>query len=358
MNNNIKSFLVGAIVTIVLVGGVALAVVAALKMNTTNPVAPTVPQIKPRAEGPAITPACSLTFTIAKFTCDKIELSPDNQTITSNGESRTLTAKTSNSVGSLSYAWTKTSTGADTGTYSSVSTNPVVWTAPTNLTTGTQNWTFRVTITDSTGTSSNCEIGVNYSKNAPKVCNDPCQKNEECSGGLICAGGNCRNSACITEPSCVCQPPKPPTPTCNSVCATSADCPSNLACTNGRCRNAACPNSSSCICPVPTCNSVCSTSSDCPSNLGCVNGRCRNAACPEMVGCVCPTPTHKECRGRSCVTVEGPASSASASLCTSDASCAPPAAPPPIPKSGNELLTAGMIIVGAVLIIAGLLVVL
>lgn len=306
--------MIGAIVTVFLVGGGVMAVFVAL--------APTVPQVKPHAQEPATTPACSLTFTVTvpKFTCDKIALAPDNQTITSGAESRLLTVFTSSSSGSLTYAWTKTSPGGDAGTYSATNLKSVVWTAPANLS-ADQNWTFNVVVTDSTGANVTCQTGVSYKTTVLKICNDTCLKTEECGSGLICAGGNCRNSACITQPTCVCPPPTPPVP----------------------------PTP-----PTPTCNSPCTTSADCPSNLGCTSGKCRNVSCADMVGCVCQAPaplTHKVCQGRSCVTVSG----AGTDTCTSDVICAPVAAPPPIPKSGVELPTVLTILGGVTLLVIGLI---
>lgn len=390
MNTNLKSFLIGGFITIFLIAAVILVAVFASRINQLEPVAPTVPQVKPHAEEPATTTAaCTLTFTVAPtpaFTCDKITLSPDSQSIGSGGETRSLTVSTTNGAGALTYAWVTTG-----GTLSSTATKTVTWTAPASLN-GSQKWNISVTVTDSTNktaTGDNCKVELGYNpgcnssclldsncpndlscvggrcrKSAcssqsdckcppnPKVCNETCVKTEECGSGLICAGGNCRNSACINDSTCTCPPPPPILPTCNSICSTSADCPSNLGCVSGRCRNSACSNSTSCVCPVPTCNAVCTTSSDCPSNLGCTSGRCRNTVCPEMVGCVCKTPTHKECVGRACATVNGEG----ANTCTSDVSCAPVAIPPEIPKSGSPLVTVGVIFGGLALLAVGLLV--
>ena len=431
---NWKSFLIGAILILFLAVGGGLAVFMALKTNTTAPVAPTVPQAKPRAEEPRPSdyyscqtdsdcacgkdvstqacaygnvkyidsksqcpdfcsgfagnliikclsgscaqintkaePACRLSFKVASlpaFTCDKIVLSPDSQTIGSGGETRNLTVNTSGGTGSLTYAW-----AASGGTLSSTNVKTVTWTAPSGLS-SSQTWNISVVVTDGQGKTAsgdNCKVNLSYNPgcnsscqidaNCPndlscvsgrcrqaacptqsdckcpppkKVCNDTCTVNSDCESQYICAGGNCRNPSCINEPTCVC---KPVLPTCNSTCTTSADCPSNLGCVSGRCRNTTCPTSTTCACIVPTCNSTCTTSVDCPNNLACANGRCRNAACPEMVGCVCQQATHKECQGQACVTVAG----VGTDTCTSDVSCRPAATPPPIPESGNPLLTA------------------
>lgn len=65
-------------------------------------------------------------------------------------------------------------------------------------------------------------------------------------------------------------------------------------------------------------------------------------------------PTHKECRNRSCIVVTG----AGTDSCTSDVSCQPIAAPPPIPKAGNTMATLGAIILGVGALIAGILILL
>lgn len=372
----------------------------ALRTSTTEPIAPTAPQSKPRATdggtgsspgtATSFTPSCRLSFKVTRppFTCDKIEMTPNETSINSGGDSRILTVISSGGVGSLTYSWTVTG-----GNLSANNLRTVTWTAPQNLVAG-QSWTIVATVTDSTGrtaTGDNCRVQLSYnpgcntacttSAGCPsdlacingrcrnpscsdradckcpppkKACNDTCTVNSDCESQYICAGGNCRNPACITEPTCVCKPPPPPTPTCNSVCTTSADCPSNLDCINGRCRNPACPERTNCICPTPTCNSVCTTSAECPSNLACINGRCRNSECPERTNCVCPAPTpqtHRECRGTACVVVAGPG----VDTCTSDASCAPPPAPPKRPDAGNPLITTGIVLGGLFLLAVGLL---
>ncbi len=100
-------------------------------------------------------------------------------------------------------------------------------------------------------------------------CDSSCTASSQCPSGLTCyiftpgTAGYCRNAACLGAVNhCICPTPTPtPVPQCNTVCTSSAGCPSNLTCyiasgaIAGNCRNTACTSESTCICaatPTPT----------------------------------------------------------------------------------------------------------
>lgn len=327
MNKNIKSFLIGAFLTIFMVVGATGAIYTAWRMNQPGPVAPNVPQIKPHAQEPAVsapTPACGLTFTVTslpELKCDSVKIDPTDTNIGS-GDKRTLTVSGSGGQGTYTYSWTMTSDGTNKGTLNSSTNQTVTWTAPT-LSNKSQTWTFTASLSDGTNvaTSDSCKVTLSYNFS----------------------------------------------PSCNSTCQSSADCPSNDACSNGRCRNPSCTSQSDCKCPPPlkVCNDTCTVNADCQSQYICAGGNCRNPSCITQPGCVCPPPvappppvtpvtpvvyTHKTCQNNACVTVNGRANDS----CTSDASCQPKATPPPIPKSGVDMPTILTILGGVALLAIGL----
>lgn len=325
MKRDRLSFIAGAAITLFVAISAILAIVAATKMNTTGPVAPTVPQVRPHAEEPQpTTPACKLAFTIApspRPKCDSITLDPSTTTV-AEGSTRKLTVSGSGGTGDISFTWE-----ASGGNLSTNTGKIVTWTAPSNLTSD-QSWTIKANVKDSAGQTAQDACAVTLNFKIVRVCNSQCSVKEECPSGMTCAGGNCRNLSCITETSCVCPPPTPPTPPPPPTPPTPT---------------------------TPVCNSTCTTSANCPNDMACSNGRCRNPSCTTVASCVCPAPvgTHLECLNRACVIVNG----AGQDTCTSDVSCQPAATPPPIPKSGVDLPTIGLIVGGlATLVIAGLLV--
>ncbi len=56
----------------------------------------------------------------------------------------------------------------------------------------------------------------------PASCNNTCTVNADCSNGLICSGGQCRNQQCVTSNSCNCVvvTPTPTTPVVTSITPT------------------------------------------------------------------------------------------------------------------------------------------
>ncbi|MCA9376356.1 hypothetical protein KC685_00360 [Candidatus Dojkabacteria bacterium] len=72
-------------------------------------------------------------------------------------------------------------------------------------------------------------------------------------------------------------------------CTSDDQCSSGLACTDGRCRNPDCPTQTNCQCPLGACNETCKADEDCRGELVCTNGQCRESACTEQADCICPT---------------------------------------------------------------------
>ncbi len=171
------SFLAGIGVTLVVAIGAVLAVTMALKSNTLSPVAPNVPQVKPRAEEPATTAACGLSFTVAAA-----------PVLVCNSDCAT-SADCPNELACVNGRCRNTACTAQ----------------------------------------ADCKCPP-----PPKVCNDTCTVKEECSSGMTCAGGRCRNLACITSESCVC-----PTPVVYPPAPVTPKPPAEVA-THMACRNRAC----------------------------------------------------------------------------------------------------------------------
>ncbi len=153
-------------------------------------------------------------------------------------------------------------------------------------------------------------------------CDSTCTSTAQCPSGLVCdtASKKCRNQSCLTQTNCVC----PPVLQCNSSCVTNSDCPSGLSCNSiygNKCRNASCVDRNDCNCvKTSSCNSRCENNSDCPSDLTCSDHYCRRPACRGESDCVCKAPP-----------------------------------PPPVPQSGNNLPTVITGAAGLGLLILGLL---
>lgn len=331
MNNNLKSFIIGALLTVFVVVGSAAAIYTAWRMGQPGPVAPTVPQIKPKAAEPndTPTPACALSFTVTetpetpKLKCESISLSPTSTNVTSGSETRSLDVTASGGTTPYTYRWQV----AGGGSFSSVTAKSPTWTAQARLG-GSQSWTISVVVRDAdnnTASGTECEVKLNY--DAPKVCNSGCGDTNECPSGMVCSKGHCRNPECVDSENCACK-------VCNARCTTKEECGSDMTCAGGNCRNPSCITQPSCTCPPPV--------TYVPTQP------------PARVITVTPTPalTHRACSSNyTCVTVTG----AGQDTCTSDASCRPIAAPVPVPKAGVELPTIAVILGGVVLLAIGLL---
>lgn len=357
------SFIAGVGVTFALVVAAVLAVIAAIRMNTLSPVAPTVPQAKPRAEEPTASASCQLSFTVAPLpthkvcrnynTCVTVDgegtndcsvdadcvppplvcslvISPGSSTILAGSETRQMTASVSGGVPPYTYLWSVTSSRDEKGILSSTTASSSVWTAPGSLAFN-QDWAVSVAVMDSLGEKTpagQCSVSLAFL--AARGCNASCDSTNSCSEGFGCSNGVCRNPSCPNENSCAC-PEVPVTPkVCNDTCTVSGDCPANMACAGGRCRNATCITAESCVCPVPVAPAPAAPAP---------------APAPVIVA------THKTCQNNACVTVNG----SGRDTCTSDAACQPKAAPPPIPQAGVSLPTLAVLIGGVGLILFGLL---
>ncbi len=314
MNRNLKSFVIGAFLTVFIVG----VIFAVWKMSQPGPIAPNVPQIKPRASEPTTTAACGLTFTVAEIPvlkCDSVKSDPTDTNI-GISDKRTLTVSGSGGTGTLKYTWT-----ASGGSLSATTGSSVTWTAPASFA-NSKNFTVSASVTDDSGTlvtSDACKLTFNYNSS----CNSACQSSSECPNDLACSSGRCRNPACVDQSGCKCPPPPK---VCNETCTVNADCQSQYICAGGNCRNPSCITQPSCTCPPPA----------------------------PVVPVTPVTPvvyTHKVCQNNACVTVNGRAND----TCTSDVSCQPKATPPPIPKSGVELPTILTILGGVALLAIGLI---
>lgn len=101
-----------------------------------------------------------------------------------------------------------------------------------------------------------------------------------------------------------------------------------------------------CSPPSVPCANSCSANSDCSSSASLLSGS----------GPATPAATakfHQECRNNTCVKVSGPGKD----TCTSDVSCQPAAALPPVPESGNPALTIAGLVLGVGALVLGLLLV-
>jgi hypothetical protein len=143
------------------------------KLTKTTSIAPTVPQVTPKA----VTPACTYTFTI------------------------TLSAKTAS----------PTSTVAPTGTLTQ-KTTPTVTSKPTPLASRTPTPTVTSTPTQTPS------LAPTATSIPPGICNTSCNVSTDCAAGYTCSSGTCRNPSCTLKTSCVCDiSTLTPTPTNASI---------------------------------------------------------------------------------------------------------------------------------------------
>lgn len=264
-----------SILATVLVGGLgAVVVITALRQNTTQPVAPTVPQVTPRASEPTTTAACTAKFTVAEKTHKECK-----------------------------------------NNACSVVTGP-----------GTDSCTGDSDCAPATYSYKTCENNACVSKDcSPKT--SPCPSQNTCNSDTDCKTYTyrvCENNACVTK-SCV-----PSNKPCDQLisCQTNFDCRA-ITYKHSVCLGTAC-TSVDCSPSTQPCDSICKNNVDCGATV---------------------TQTHKDCRNNACVVVTG----AGADGCTSDVSCRPAAAPPPIPPSGNTSATITGLVLGVGALLVGLL---
>lgn len=309
-----KAIIVGIFFSLVILIGAVVAVLIALKQNTQNPVAPTVPQIKPHAESPVTTAACTVTFTV---------VSPQNAVCDS------LTADQTSGNVPLAVNFVLTGHAMPGGSIVNYKFNFGDGSAPVGQSTGKISHTFvseggfvvKGSVVDNLGNmagdSGNCQVTITPGRVTYKY--------KKCEPGL-------GTSKVCKEEDCV---PKGTPCSGLSSCQADSDCQ---------------PKYQHRVCLGSSCSLV-----DCsPPTTQCVDSCTSNASCVPTVYVTPPlvTATHKECRNLSCITVTGTGQN----TCSSDVSCQPIAAAPPVPKSGNTVATLGIIVLGVGALVVGLLV--
>lgn len=101
------------------------------------------------------------------LSCNSVALT-GGSTISTGGETRTLTATAAGGTGTRNFSWTITTTGgAQQGTYVAQDARKkvIIWTAPATVAAG-QTWTIKATVTDDAGKSdsgANCKQTITYS---------------------------------------------------------------------------------------------------------------------------------------------------------------------------------------------------
>ncbi|MEK7587322.1 MAG: hypothetical protein AAB457_00710 [Patescibacteria group bacterium] len=152
--NALKKYWHLMFISLLTIGLAVMVFLTSGKLTTTKPVAPTVPQVTPKAAAPA----CTLAFAIATPTP------------------------------------TPTSTPGPTATPTPTPT-PGPTATPTPTPTPQQG-----------GPTSTPQP-------AKASCNNNCNATSDCASGLTCTGNVCRNPSCTTKTNCVCDVAAGPTPT-------------------------------------------------------------------------------------------------------------------------------------------------
>ncbi|MBI5614305.1 PKD domain-containing protein [Candidatus Gottesmanbacteria bacterium] len=198
------------------------------KLEQKNSVAPTVPQITPKAAEPA----CTLTFALGPTPTPTATPTP------------TPTPGGSNNVPEC----TKLTANPNSGSSSPLTVE------------------FTCTGRDSDGKilAAEFSFGDGNTKVVEKDVGSPGSISSTYTftrGGTF--GASCRvrdnNGTYSTTPD-VCKvsipigtgPTPTPAPYCGTTCSTSTDCTSGMLCSNGVCRNPSCPTSTNCLCVTPT----------------------------------------------------------------------------------------------------------
>lgn len=313
MSSRAKTIIAGVFFSLVVLVGAAVAVLTAFKQNTTAPVAPTVPQVTPHAEGTTTTPACTLTFTVA---------APRNVICDS------LTASVTSGTAPLAVTFTLAGHVTPTGSIVNYKfdfgdgTTPVAQTASSISHTFTNSGTFTVsgTVADDAGNVSPavsaCSIRISTTGVVYKF--------NKCETGT-------NNAKVCKQEDCV-----PNNTPCDglSTCKTDSDCQPKFQ--HKVCLGNAC-SVVDCSPPTTQCADSCTS-----------NANCQPSSPPPPAT---PSATHRICQNQACVVVAGVGND----TCTSDVSCRPAAVPPPIPRSGNAAVTIGIIGLGLGALTIGLL---
>jgi hypothetical protein len=248
----IKKYWYILLLTLITLGMGIVVFITGGKLTTKKPVAPTVPQVTPKASEPA----CTLTFTIATPTSTMTETPTQTPTSTPNpascNDSCTVdTDCTSGLICSANLCLNPSCTG-DTD---------CICPTPTQTPTPTNSPSPTATPTNTpTNTPSNTPTNTPSPTPTPLVgCNNYCTENANCTSGLICSENACRNPSCTEQTSCSCPgvtatPTPTPTPLvgCNNYCTVNSNCTSGLICSENACRNPSCTEQTSCSCPGVT----------------------------------------------------------------------------------------------------------
>jgi hypothetical protein len=329
---------------------------------------PTAPLPSPRPKpSPSLPPVeqlegemvCETSFTIPGLACSEVSLDPAGQAIQP-GEQRDLTAVVTGGSGTYAHAWSVSTDGTTKGSLSSLTNNPVSWTAPTSLS-ATQSWTITDTITDSSvdpALNAECSVELAYSQTSLSGCYETCVSNSDCETGLECAqiSGQyvCVNPDCEEETDCTCPGEKL---ACFVKCTEDSQCETGLYCmtvpgtTDKRCVNKDCQTEEDCTCEAVTvaCFGQCTSDADCAGTQKCRTFpgtsqlRCLNPNCTSETDCVCPTAEAT------------PTPSPTPPTELAQASPSPRVAQPELPEAGVSLPAILGVSAGVLLIVLGLL---
>lgn len=322
---------------IIFVGGLgAVAVLTAFRQNTTKPVAPTVPQITPRAAEPT-TPACTASFTVVTgqtLFCDSLSVNPGSGTFPLNVELKVAGRTTGVAITAYNFDFgdgtTVVSQNGNTVSHSyakagTFTAKGYVVDNTGNVIGGNGECQKTVTVSPSTYKYKTCENNACKEEDC-KPNNIPCPGLNSCSSDTDCKTftyRSCEGNACVSHP---CNPS-------NKSCDQLISCQTNFDCRTITYKHNVCLGTA---CSLVECS---------PATAPC------DSTCKNNTDCGAVTPTHKECRNNACTVVNG----TGADSCTSDVSCQPQAVAPPIPKSGSTEITIGGIALGIGAILVGLL---
>lgn len=158
----------------------------------------------------------------APLQCSSISVS--GGTGVSPGSRKSLGVTFSGGSAPYSYKWTQSTTGK-VGVFSSTSSVPVFWTAPSSLV-ASQNWQIKVQINDALNKTTACSVNLNYFAKTHKECRQQACKSVAGAGSDLCSDSSqCR---VVTHLGCVanaCQvvsgPGTDECPSAGSVCSTN-----------------------------------------------------------------------------------------------------------------------------------------
>lgn len=247
--------------------------------------------------------------------CRSVSVAPSRQVAA--GQTIRLEANVVGGQGRVTVDWSVATDGRDKGTLSSTRANPVLWTAPSVLSSA-QNWTFTAMARDEAGRvdSSGCVNSVSF---APLIVKHKECVNQACRlisgpGQDRCrVDGDCR---VVTHRVCqdlACRTVSGPGP---NECRTDRDCIpfTHKVCERDACKVKVGPGRNECV-----------TDDDCApvTHRECFSEACVVRSGPGQNKCdsdeQCKRPTHRECRNEACQVVDG----GGVDRCLSDSECRP-----------------------------------